>query len=125
FLAIAAAIAAVSPGRRTRVLATALAVWFLSVFLFDAVALGVASFLRSGTASRVLIGATLINPIDAARTGALLMIEGTAAFGAASLALMRATGGPAMTFAVIAASLTLWLLVPLAFAWHAVSRTDI
>lgn len=125
FLAIAAAIAAVSPGRRTRVLAMSLAVWFLSVFLFDAVALGAASLLRSGTASRVLIGATLVNPIDAARTGALLMIEGTAAFGAASLALMRATGGLAMTFAVIAASLALWLLVPLAFAWRAVSRTDI
>ncbi len=125
FLAIAAAIAAVSPGRRTRVLAVSLAVWFLSVFLFDAVALGLASLLRPGTASRVLIGAALLNPIDAARTGTLLLIEGTAAFGAASLALLRATGGLAMTFGLIAASLVLWLLVPLTFAWRAVSRTDI
>jgi Cu-processing system permease protein len=125
FSAIAALIAAWSPGRRTRVLATALAVWFIGVILFDIIALGVASLLRSGTASRVLIAATLLNPVDAARTGVLLAIEGAAAFGAASLALLRVTGGLPMAFAWIAASLALWLLAPLALAWRAVSRTDI
>lgn len=125
FLGLAALIAARSPGRRTRVLAASLAVWFLAVILFDVIALGVASLLRSGTASRVLIAAMLINPVDAARTGVLLAIEGGAAFGAASLALLRATGGLPMAFAWIAASLALWLLAPLALAWRTVSRTDI
>ena len=125
FLAVAAVIAAVSPGRRTRVLATSLAVWFISVILFDVIALGAASLLRSGTASRLLIVATLVNPVDAARTGALLAIEGAAAFGAASLALLRVTGGLPMAFALIAASLAFWLVAPLAAAWRVVSRTDI
>ena len=125
FSGIAALIAAMSPGRRTRVLATSLAVWFIAVILFDVIALGVASLLRSGTASRVLIAATLVNPVDAARTGVLLAIEGAAAFGAASLALLRVTGGLPMAFAWIAVSLLVWLLGPLALAWRAVSRTDV
>jgi len=46
FLGLAAVIAACSPGRRTRVLAAALVVWFVTVMLFDVAALGVASLLR-------------------------------------------------------------------------------
>lgn len=125
FLAIATLIASVSQGRRTRVLAAALVVWFVTVLLFDVAALGAASLLRSGPASRVLIVATLINPIDAARTGALLIIDGTSAFGAASLALLRFTGGLSATLAVIAASLGAWLIAPLWFAGRAISRADI
>ena len=125
FLAIAAVIAAVSQGRRTRVLAAALVVWFVTVLLFDVAALGAASFLRSGPASRLLIVATLINPIDAARTGALLAIDGTSAFGAASLALMRFTGGLTATMTIIGASLMAWLIAPLCIAARAITRTDI
>lgn len=125
FLALAAVIASVSQGRRTRVLASALVVWFVTVLLFDVAALGAASMLRSGAASRLLIIGTLINPIDAARTGALLLIDGTSAFGAASLALMRFTGGLPQTLAIIGASLAAWLIAPLWFAARAISKTDI
>ena len=125
FLGLAAVIAAMSQGRRTRVLAAALVVWFVTVLLFDVAALGAASFLRSGAASRLLIVATLINPIDAARTGALLVIDGTSAFGAASLALLRFTGGLPATLALIGASLAAWLIAPLVFAARAITRTDI
>ena len=125
FLAIAALVAGLNAGRRTRVLASALVVWFVTVFFFDIAALGAASLLRSGTASRVLIVATLVNPVDAARTGALLAIEGTSAFGAASLALLRFTGGMGMTALLIAASLTAWLLAPLWLASRALARTDL
>jgi Cu-processing system permease protein len=125
FLAIAALLASINPGARTRVLAAALVSWFLAVILFDVAALAVASMLRSGSASRLLIVATLINPVDAARTGALLAIEGTAAFGAASLALLRFTGGAGMVFAAVVASLTVWLVAPLWMAARAISRTDI
>jgi len=125
FLGIAALLAALSPGRRTRVLAAALVVWFVSVILFDVAALGIASMLRSGSASRVLITATLINPIDAARTGTLLAIDGMPAFGAASLALMRFTGGPAMAAGVIALSLLAWFVGPLLVALRALARSDI
>lgn len=116
FLGIAALLAALSPGRRTRVLAASLVVWFVSVILFDIAALGIASLLGSGAASRVLITATLVNPIDAARTGALLAMDGLSAFGAASLALMRFTGGPAMAAGLIALSLVAWLVAPLLLA---------
>lgn len=125
FLSIAALLASLNTGRRTRVLAMALVVWFVAVVLFDVVALGAASLLRSGSASRLLIWSTLINPVDAARTGALLAIEGTSAFGAASLALLRFTGGMAAAGWAVAASLVLWLVVPFAFAVRALSRADI
>lgn len=125
FLALATMLASTNAGRRTRVLASALVVWFVTVLLFDVVALGLASMLRSGSASRLLIAATLINPIDAARTGALLAIEGTAAFGASSLALLRFTGGVGVAASLIAASLAAWLLLPLWLASRALARADI
>lgn len=125
FLAIAALLASLNAGRRTRVLAAALVVWFVTVVMFDVAVLGLASLLRSGSASRLLITATLINPVDAARTGSLLAIEGTAAFGAASLALLRFTGGAGMAALLVAMSLVAWLVAPLAVAIRALSRADI
>jgi len=125
FLGLAALIAALSPGRRTRVLAAALVVWFVTVMLFDVTALGIASLLRSGAASRLLITATLINPIDAARTGALLAIDGTAAFGAASLALLRFSGGIGGATALILGSLLLWLCAPPWLAARVLNRSDV
>ena len=125
FLSIAALLASGNTGRRTRVLALALVVWFVSVVLFDVVALGAASLLRSGSASRLLIWATLVNPVDAARTGILLAIEGTSAFGAASLALLRFTGGMAGAAAAVGTSLLLWLVVPFAIAVRSLSRADL
>jgi len=125
FLGIAALIASASQGRRTRVLAVALVVWFVTVLLFDIGALGAASLLRSGAASRLLIIATLINPIDAARTAALLAIDGTSAFGAASLALLRFTGGLPAAFGAIALSLVVWLIAPVWLAARTISRADI
>lgn len=125
FLGIAALIASASPGRRTRVLATALVVWFVAVLLFDIAALGIASLLRSGTASRVLIVATLINPVDAARTGALLAVDGTSAFGAASLALLRFTGGVTGAFGMIAAAMAAWMIAPAWAATRVIARADI
>lgn len=125
FLAIATLLASINAGRRTRVLAAALVIWFVTVVMFDVAVLGIASLLRSGSASRLLITATLINPVDAARTGLLLAIEGTAAFGAASLALLRFTGGAGMAAALVALSLVAWLIAPLMVAVRALSRADI
>ncbi len=120
FLALSAALASASFGRgRARALALALVVWFVAVVLFDIAALGAASLLRSGAASRLLITAVLVNPVDAVRTGALLGIEGAAAFGAASLAFLRFTGGPLRAATSLGASLLAWILVP---AWIAIRR---
>ncbi len=126
FLGLAALLAASAIGRRrTRALALALVVWFFAVILFDFVALGLASLLRSGPASRVLIVSVLLNPVDAVRTAALLGIEGAAAFGAASLAFLRFSKGPLGAAALLALSLSLWLAAPLLVAIERLRRTDV
>jgi Cu-processing system permease protein len=126
FVSIAALIAAGSIGStRTRALAIALVVWFVLLIVFDIAVLGIASKLPSGRASRLLIVSALANPIDAIRTGALLGTEGTAAFGAASLALLRFTKGPAMAAVAIATSVLGWIAVPAILAMRRLNRADL
>jgi Cu-processing system permease protein len=126
FLAVAAALASASFGRgRARALALALVVWFVAVVLFDVAALALASLLPSGPASRVLIGAVLVNPVDAVRTAALLEIEGAAAFGAASLAFLRFTGGTLGAGILLGLSLVVWIVAPTAIAIYRLRRADV
>jgi len=126
FLAIAALIAAGAVGRkRTRALAVAIVVWFVAVILLDLAALGVASLLPSTAASRLLIVSVIANPAGAVRTGALLGIEGTAAFGSASLALLRFTGGPARAAALLVMSTLAWVVLPTVAAVRRLSRVDL
>jgi Cu-processing system permease protein len=125
FVGLAALIAAGPVGRRARALAVGLVVWFVIVVLFDVVALGVASVLPSGTASRLLIVAVIANPIDAVRTGVLLATQGTAAFGAASLAFFRFVRGPLGAVVGLSLSLAVWLVVPAVLAARRLARTDL
>jgi len=126
FLSLAAVISVGQIGRRrVRALAIGLVVWFMLALVFDVTVLGVATLLRSGDASRLLIVSVLVNPIDALRTGAFLGIEGTAAFGPASQALFRFTRGPVQAGTLIAASVLLWIVVPLAAASRRLARIDI
>ena len=126
FLGFAALLAAGAIGRRrTRALALALVVWFVAVVFLDLLALGLASVLPSGPASRVLMVAAIANPLGALRTGALLLVEGTGAFGAASLALFRFAGGPRGTGLVLALSILFWLVAPGALALRRLRRADI
>jgi Cu-processing system permease protein len=125
-LGLAALIAAGNIGRRrSRALAIALVVWLVLVVLADLAALGAASLLRSGPASRLLISAAIVNPVGAVRTAALLLIEGTAAFGSASLALLRFSGGPFRAGLLLAVSLVLWLVLPFWAASRRLSRADL
>jgi Cu-processing system permease protein len=126
FLGLAAVLGAGAVGRRrARTLALALVVWFVAVVLVDVAALGLASLLPSGPASRVLIVSTLANPVGAVRTGALLGIEGTAAFGTASLALLRFTRGPLGAAFLIALSSVLWVVGPMLLAAARLRRADV
>jgi Cu-processing system permease protein len=126
FLSIAAAISVGSIGRRRiRALAHGLVLWFALALAFDVAVLGAATMLRSGDASRLLIVSALVNPIDAVRTGAFLGLEGTGAFGPASQALLRFTGGPVGAASLIMVSLFAWVIVPGAFAHARLSRIDI
>jgi Cu-processing system permease protein len=106
-LGLAALIAAGNIGRRrSRALALALVVWLAGVPDRPG-RVGSASLLRSGAASRVLITTAIANPVGAVRTSALLAIEGTAAFGSASLALLRFAGGPLRAALLLGGSLAL------------------
>lgn len=126
FLGVAALLSSGSVGRkRTRALALALVVWFVAVVFLDLLALGVASLLPSGAASRVLMVSAIANPLAAVRTAALLAIEGTGAFGAGSLALFRFTGGPRAAGVVLGLSLIVWLTVPAALALRRLRRADL
>ena len=93
--------------------------------LFDVVALGVASLLPSGAASRVLLLGVLANPVDALRTGVLLSVQGTAAFGSASLAFLRFTKGSVGAGLALGASVLLWIAVPMILAVARLRRADI
>ncbi len=126
FLALGAVVSIGQIGRRRiRAIARALVLWFVLALVFDIAVLGLASLLRSGHASRLLIISCLVNPIDAVRTGVLLGVEGTAAFGPASLALLRFTGSVGATAAWIAITLVLWISVPSVFATRRLARIDI
>ena len=125
FLSLAALLSAGGPGRRARALALALIVWFSAVVLYDIAALGLATLLPSGAASRVLIVAVLVNPVDAVRTGTLLGVGGTTAFGAASLALLRFTRGPGGAAVLLLSSVLLWVVLPAYLATRRLARADL
>ena len=114
-----------STPRTDRALALALVVWFVAIVLFDVAALGVASLLPSGPASRVLIVSVLVNPADAVRTGALRGLQGTTAFGSASLAFLRFTKGPVGATALLSLSVVLWIVLPFAWAARRLERADL
>jgi len=126
FLGVAGAIATGAPGqKRTRAIAVALVVWFGAVIFLDLVALGLCTLLPSGLGSRVLIVSVLANPASALRTAELLLLEGTAAFGAASLALLRFTHGPVGAALALGGSLFLWLVLPVIVAIHRLRAADL
>ena len=126
FLGLAALLVAGAPARRrSRSLALALVLWFGLTVVFDIAALGAASFLGSGNASRLLCAAVLLNPVDAARTALLLGAQGTSAFGAASLAFLRFTGGAGRAALFLAASIAAWMIVPLLGAVARLERSDV
>ena len=126
FLGVAALIAVRGLGRgRSRPLAVALVTWFAAAILFDVAALGAASLLPSGYASRLLIVSVIVNPVDAVRTGALFAIEGAAAFGAASLAFLRFTRGVTGAALLLSISTVLWIVVPVLLAIRRLERIDI
>lgn len=125
FLAIASLIATGGGVRRSRALALALIVWFAAVVLFDVAVLALATLLPSGHASRLLVTAVLVNPADAIRTATLLAIQGTAAFGAASLALLRFTGGPLGAAVLLVSSAIFWTVLPVVLAVRRLDRADI
>jgi len=125
FLGIAGALSAGAVGRkRARALGLSLVAWFAFALLLDVAVMAIASGLSSWGASRLIIVSVLLNPVGAIRTGTLLAVEGTAAFGTASLALLRFAGGPLGAGLCIGASALFWLVAPLWVAAFRQKRVD-
>jgi Cu-processing system permease protein len=124
-LGAAAIIAVGAQGRRARTIAITLILWFAAVVLYDVAALGAASLLPSGRASRLLIVSVIVNPVDAVRTGVLLGTEGAAAFGAASLAFLRFTGGTLGAGVWLGVSVLFWIVLLPVLAVRRLNRADI
>jgi Cu-processing system permease protein len=109
-------------GSRMRALGAALALWFVLVLFFD---LGVIGVTVSGLlGSRGLVAALLLNPVDVARVLAVLRLEPSMdVLGPAGtyLADRLGAGGAA---ALLGATLTAWLVVPMAGAAWVFHRQD-
>jgi Cu-processing system permease protein len=108
-----------------RAVSIALVIWFVAVVLFDIVALGAASLLSSGYASRVLIISVIVNPVDAIRTAALLATSGSTAFGSASLAFLRFTKGTLGAAIALCASIVFWTIAPAFVATRRLKARDL
>lgn len=125
FLAIAAAVSGGATSRgRARALAISLVIWLVAVALFDVAALGLSSWLASGAAARVLMTAAIANPVGAVRTGVLLLLDGTSAFGAASLTFLRFTNGAIGASAWLIVSLCVWIVAAFTLAARRLRRAD-
>lgn len=126
FLALAAAIAGGATSRgRARVLAFSLVSWLAAVALVDVAALGASSWLTSGAASRLLMVTAILNPVGAVRTGVMLALDGTAAFGAASLAFLRFTGGATGAYGWLVASVMAWTAGGFVIGARRLERADL
>lgn len=102
--------------------AAAAALWLLLALGLDLLLAGVAPGLRLGPAG--LLAAVLVNPLEAARVLALLLVDGAAALGPFG-AYLTATFGRDGTVWLLAATLAWWVLFPLAVASLATHRRDV
>lgn len=118
-LAIGVALSAVSAGRM-QAGAMAVAVWFVLALGMDLALAGLGPAVHLGP--RGLLAAVLLNPLEAARILAMLGAEpsGTALgpFGAYLVAAFGSGGASVL----LVASITTWVLAPLAVAWAALVR---
>ena len=132
-LAVCAACAAVAAavgvlvgsavGNRLQASLVAIAVWFLLALGLDLVVIGLGVFLTFGEPAILL--AVLANPIESARVFGLLLLDASgSALGTMGIYLDD-TFGRGATLASLAASLLLWILVPLAVAVAVLGRRDL
>jgi Cu-processing system permease protein len=105
-----------------RATAAAATLWLMLALGIDLLLAGVAPGLRLGPAG--LLAAVLINPLEAARVLALLLLDGASALGPFG-AYLTATFGRSGTIWVLTGTLVGWTLVPLGIASLATARRDV
>lgn len=123
FLAIAMAIAVLA-GSRARALGLAVAVWFVSVILYDLVVVGAAVMIGAKQLSAWLLVMLFLNPVDLARVLGILSLDSAMAFGATGASLMRLLGAQ-WAAPLMAGGLVLWIVGALGLALAAFRRADL
>ncbi len=101
----------------------AVAVWFALSIGLDLVAIGMGAFLRLGEAA--LQAAILLNPIEACRVAALLLLDASGGvLGPLGIYLVERLGREG-SLALLLLAATAWILVPLLLAAWAMRRRDV
>ena len=124
FLCLSVLIATMSR-RKSKAFGLALFLWFFFVLFYDLLALGGTLLLHRKSAHVFLFASLFGNPVDMVRVAALIILDGVTIFGAAGAALLRFLGGEAASLALLAAGLTLWIILPLMLAQRLLERQDI
>lgn len=120
-VAIGIAISAVASTHH-QATAAAASVWLLLALGMDLLLAGVAPGLRLGPAG--LLAAVVLNPLEAARIWALLVLEGGSALGPFG-AYLTDRFGVQGTHGVLAAVMTAWTVGPLLIARRITARRDV
>jgi ABC-2 type transport system permease protein len=120
-VAIGVAISALTSSHH-QATAAAASTWLLLALGMDLLLAGAAPGLRLGPAG--LLGAVLINPLEAARIWAMLLLDGGAALGTFGDYLI-ARFGAVGTHVVLGGVMTAWIVGPLLLARRVTARRDI
>ncbi|WP_052664883.1 ABC transporter permease subunit [Nitriliruptor alkaliphilus] len=120
-VAIGVAISAIASTHH-QATAAAASVWLLLALGMDLLLAGVAPGLRLGPAG--LLAAVVLNPLEAARIWALLVLEGGTALGPFG-AYLTDRFGVRGTHGVLAAVMTAWTVGPLLVARRVTARRDV
>jgi Cu-processing system permease protein len=122
FVALAFALALVTEDR-TRGMGLALLTWMGFAVLYNGVVLLVVQLLADYPLDRVVIGLSVLNPIDLGRILLLLHLDAAALMGFTGAVFERFFGGTTGRLVSLAA-LTLWLAVPLVLGRRAFLRKN-
>jgi Cu-processing system permease protein len=120
-----AAFLTIAMRRTARAYAVVLVAWFVLVLLFDLIVIGVSFLLPEGMANRTAFAATFLNPVDAARVGALLATGGKEVFGLAGTLLTRSLGGVPIAVGALVLALLGWIAVPTSGAILVLNKQDL
>jgi len=108
---------------RLGALGGAIAAWLFAAVVFDLIAIGVLQLVGDGQPARWLLVLLALNPLDGLRAVSLVELGADVLLGPAGAALERMLGGMA-GLSFVAASLALWISVPLATAVALAFRRD-
>jgi Cu-processing system permease protein len=107
---------------RLKGLGTAIALWLLLAFVYDAAVLIAATLLSDHPLERPLLAAMLANPIDLARVVMLLQVDVAALLGYTGAVFQRFFGGVGLLVAV--AALLSWIALPIWAGMRGFVRKD-